>query len=240
MDLSFWHFRNDRLNEAEKYTREADRMLKEMGSTLNNSSIFYADIAWATGKYEEAESIYMEAQERLGLLGEKNLRSGIMAVLGLVTMELGKLDQAQAYLEQALATARELENTRYIAYRLPELSNVFYRQGKTEKFKQFFRECVPLTKALPNIQKVHSVVMLLQTIYKQNPRVSVRGLGSIDVVQKEERLPLDPVRRLYWNRIEVHAREALGDAGFESALAEGQKMSLDDALDLTLKTVEEM
>lgn len=240
MDLSFWHFRNNRLDEAEKYNREADIMLKEMGSTLNNSSMFYADMAWATGKYEEAEAIYMEAQERLGLLGEKNLRSGIMAVLGLVTMELGKLDQAQAYLEQALATARELENTRYIAYRLPELSNVFYRQGKTEKFKQFFKECIPLTKALPNIQKVHSVVMLLQTIYKQNPRVSVIGLGSIDVVQKEERLPLDPVRRLYWNRVEVHAREALGDAGFESALAEGQKMSLDDALDLTLKTVEEM
>ena len=40
--------------------------------------------------------------------------------------------------------------------------------------------------------------------------------------------------------VEAHARKALGDAAFESAFAEGQKISLDDALALALKTVEEM
>ena len=39
---------------------------------------------------------------------------------------------------------------------------------------------------------------------------------------------------------EAHARKVLGDAAFEVAFAEGQKMSLDEGLDLALKTVEEM
>ena len=239
-ELSYWLFRDNRLTEAEKYNREADMMLKEIGSSMNDTSVFYAQTAWATGKYEEAESIYMDVQERLGLLGEKNLRSPAIACLGIATMEQDKLDQAQAYLEQALATARELEFTRFIAFRLAELSNVFYRQGNTEKLKQVARECVPHTKGLHKIHKVHPLLMLLQTTYMQNLQISTKGLGSIDTAQTEVALPLDPITKHYWNRIETHARDVLGGAGFESSLAEGQKLSVDEALDLALKTVEEM
>ena len=238
--LSFWHYQNNRLEEAAKYSRESDRLLKEIGSTMNNTSVFYAEVARATGKYEQAETIYMEVQERLSLLGEKNIRSWVMALLGVVSIETGKLDQAQAYLEQSLATARELENTRFIADRLAELSDVFYRQGNTEKFKQAVRECVAITKRFPKIHKVNSLVMLLQTTYKQNPQISTKGLGTIDTLQKEEGGNLEPVYKHYWNRIEAHAREVLGDAGFESAFEEGQKMTLDEALDLALKAAENM
>jgi transcriptional regulator with XRE-family HTH domain len=57
---------------------------------------------------------------------------------------------------------------------------------------------------------------------------------------KEDYLPLKPSEKRYCDRAETHARKTLGDAAFESVFAAGQKLSLDDALDLALKTVEEM
>jgi len=239
-ELSFWHFRNNRLEEAEKYSRQADLLLKEIGSNMNLASTFYADIAWVNGKFEEAAHIYDEIQERLGILGEKNIRSSILGLLGIVTMESGNLGQAQSYLEQALAISREVENTWFIASRLADLSYVFYLKGNIEKFKQFFMECISLTKELPEIRKVHPLLFLLQPIYPQNIHISVMALGTIRMLEDVKTRPLDPVHKRYWNKIETHAREVLGDKEFESTFADGQKMSLDDALDLVLKFVEEM
>ena len=239
-EFSFWHFRNNRLDEAEKYSHEADLLLKEIGSNMNLASTFYADMAWVNGDFQEAAFIYNEIQERLGILGEKNIRSSVIGLLGLVTMESGNLSQSQSYLEQALAISREVDNTWFIASRLADLSYVFYLKGNIEKFKQFFMGCVSLTKELPKIRKVHPLLFLLQPIYPQYIQISVMALGAIRMVEKEDVRPLDPVHKRYWNKIEDHAHEVLGGKEFESAFAEGQKMSLDDVLDLMLKSVEEM
>ena len=74
----------------------------------------------------------------------------------------------------------------------------------------------------------------------QKLEISVYMLGALDNSQKDGENPIAPLNKRYYNHAEVHAREKLGDAAFESAFAEGQKMSLDEALDLALKTVEEM
>jgi tetratricopeptide (TPR) repeat protein len=237
-EFSFWHFRNNRLDEAEKYAREADRLLKEIGSTMNLASSFYADMAWVNGKFQEAALIYNEIQERLGILGEKNIRSSVIGLLGLVTMESGNLDQAQAYLEQALAISREVENTWFTASRLADLSYVFYLKGNIEKFKQFFMECIALIKERHKIHIVHPLLFLLQSIYSQNIEISVKALGVIRVVEEEMNRPLDPVHKRYWNKIETHAREVLGDREFKTVFMEGQTVSRDDLLDLILKALD--
>lgn len=238
-ELSYWHFRHNRLDEAVKVTREADLLLKEIGSALNTASMLYAEMAWAADNYEEAERLYMDIQERLGLIGEKNLRSAVVACLGILTMERGNVDQAQVYLERALATARELENNIFTAYRLAELSRVFHLQGNIGKFRQAFRESISLTKGFPKIHKVHPLLTLLQTIYTQKPQISALALGAIDTIQKEELRPLDPIHKRYWTKIEIQACEMLGNEDFESAFTEGQKLSLDDILDLVLKSIDE-
>ena len=46
--------------------------------------------------------------------------------------------------------------------------------------------------------------------------------------------------RKYCERAESYIRDVLGDEVFEDAFFEGQKISLDEALDLALKTVEEI
>lgn len=52
-------------------------------------------------------------------------------------------------------------------------------------------------------------------------------------------VPLHPRRKRYCDRAEVHIRRMIREEDFDSAFTAGEKMSLDEALDLALKTVEE-
>ncbi len=80
----------------------------------------------------------------------------------------------------------------------------------------------------------------LGPLYFQKPECCTRLLGVIDKSGREYDLWLCPISKRYGARAEAHDRETLGDVGFEAAFAEGQKMSLDEAVDLALRTVEEM
>jgi hypothetical protein len=48
------------------------------------------------------------------------------------------------------------------------------------------------------------------------------------------------LRKRDYDRAEAHARKALGNEAFEIAFGEGQKLSLDQALDLALQTLDEL
>jgi hypothetical protein len=53
-------------------------------------------------------------------------------------------------------------------------------------------------------------------------------------------VPAELMTRKYCERAKAYVREVLGDEVYEAAFAEGQEMSLDEGLDLVLKTVEEI
>jgi len=242
VEYADWHYSSNRVNEAKRYLEEADMLFKQVGSNMSSRApLWLAEIAWLNGDYKEARSLYMETQERFRLVGGRFLRSWAIACLGELSREEGNLAQAQAYLEEALAIARELEFYTIVTYRLALLGNTFYLQGNIEKAKQNFIEGIRLAKGGGDFPKARFLVFILHSLYLEKPENSARIIGNIDNSRKEMENLMDPLsKRIYYDRAEAHARQVLGDAAFESAFAEGQKMSLDEALDLALKTVEEM
>ena len=241
LDYAYMIYVFDGVNKARKCVEEADMLVKQIGSNYIYTSSLFAELAWLDGDYKKARAFYMEMQEHNSLLGDKEIRSAIITKLGRLAREEGNLDQAQAYLEEALAAARELEHNRDIMHGLVELGNTFYLQGYIEKFKQNFIEGIHLAKGRSRIAKSRFLVIMLYSICIENPENSARLLGAIHSSCSEMDDRISPlIKRIYYDRAETHARKALGDAAFESAFAEGQKMSVDEALDLALKTVEEM
>jgi tetratricopeptide (TPR) repeat protein len=162
----------------------------------------------------------------------------MIARLGLLAMEQSNLDQAQAYFEKALVTARELVDNNLIPRRLIELGIIFRLQGNMGKCRQNFRECASFAKMLnPYTQRY---ILLLTVNYVVIQKLVVSNLlGVLDNSYKESETPIGLLFKRYYDSAEAHARKALGDAAFESAFADGQKLPLDEALDLALKTVEE-
>jgi predicted ATPase/class 3 adenylate cyclase/tetratricopeptide (TPR) repeat protein len=228
------------LDEAKKYAEEAKMLFNQIGENVNESGRFFAQIAWLEGDYEKARAILMELQERFRLLGDRNIRSLVIADLGFLALEEGDLYQAHTYLEEALATARELGIKDSIVWRLAELGNAFYLEGKFEEFKQNYRESFLLAKELSKIAKRDLLVLALDPIRGQKPENLVWILGAMNRFEKENARPIHPFIKRFYDHAEDQARESLGDAAFGAAFAEGQKMSLDEALDLALMAVEEM
>jgi len=231
----------NQMDNAKKCAEEALLILEQVGSQLNFPSSMLTMTAWFSGDYEKVRSLYTEVKERSSLLGDISTKSYAISSLGLLAIEENDLSQAQAYIEEALMLARELKSAIDITTCLNELGYVSYLQGNIKKFKQNFRESISFVNERDQLQKSELLCDLLIPISDQTPENSARILGVIDSFQEEIGLPTDPwAKRYRCDRAEAHARESLGDAAFESAFAEGQKMSLDEALDLALKTVEEM
>jgi tetratricopeptide (TPR) repeat protein len=240
-NYSKWLYMSNNIDEAIKCAKEVDLRFEQVGSKQSLTSNLFAEIAWTNGAYQEARSYYLEMEKRFSLLGEKNLRSIMLANLGRLAIEQGDLNQAQVYSEQALTVARELDNKVEIAMRLAELGISSYLQGNIEKCRQNFRESISMVKRFGTYRaKRHILFLIVNHLEIKELVKPAYILGALDSSRNEGTRPITPLNVRYYNRAESRARQALGDEVFVSAFAEGQKMSLDEALDLALKTVEEM
>ena len=241
-DYSKLFFSTYQIDETMKYVKEADTLYKQISSRMSLTSLALAAIAWLNGDPQKAKLLYIEVQERFGVLGEKNLRATVIESLGRIALDEGKLEQAQAYFEEAIATARELELQFSIASRLALISSIFYLEGNIAKYKQCLREGVASAKTLSSKTSiVHFLNYALSSLCLPEPASSANILGVIYTAERENGSPIiGPLEKHYYNHAESFSREKLGNAAFEAAFAEGQKLSLDEGLDLALKTVEEM
>jgi hypothetical protein len=95
-------------------------------------------------------------------------------------------------------------------------------------------------KDLNTFRKSFLLLWVLNLLHNQRPENSARLLGALANFEKETARPFRPLWQRYYDRAEAHTSKVLGDAAFESAFAEGHMMSLDEALELARKTVEEM
>jgi hypothetical protein len=74
---------------------------------------------------------------------------------------------------------------------------------------------------------------------EQKPQRAVLMLAASQTAFERSGEFIEPLYRVEQAHTETQARKTLGDARFEATFSEGQKMSLDEAVDLALKIVEE-
>ncbi|HSL46763.1 MAG TPA: adenylate/guanylate cyclase domain-containing protein [Anaerolineales bacterium] len=236
-----WLFRMGREQEARERAQESDRLYKEIGSEKNNSNAYlFAEIAWANGDYPKARMLYSQLSEHFALLGDKSWPSFLKSKLGNLAIEEGDLRRAEVNLKESLALARELQDPPLLANRLVELSKVSYLQRDTELFQYYVRETFALKDDFAKFQKSYLLLCLLDSLYFQKPENSARLLGAYEYAEREYDYSPRAVDKQHYIRAETHARKMLGDETFELLFAQGQKMSMDEALDLAHKTVEEL
>lgn len=129
-----------------------------------------------------------------------------------------------------------------MSWRFSALGKLFYLRGEVDESKQKIRESIYSARGISPFQKTHPLVVIVSAICTQKPRISTLVLGAIYAFfQKIGSDIFDPLPLgRYYDDVAAHAREALGNQAFESTFAEGQKISLDEALELLLETVDEI
>jgi tetratricopeptide (TPR) repeat protein len=225
---------------AEKYALEAYPLLEQIGSSYNEFDILLASLAWLKGEYQKAREGYMASRDHFGFLGDRQMKSVVSAELGWMELEQGNLDQAQAYLEESLATAREFGDKRSIVYRQADLGNLFYRQRKIDEFKQSYRESFRLVSSLNLPVKRGLLVVTLDFLQVAWPENTARLLGVLSRIEVESGVLIHPISKRYYDRAEAYTRKVLGDVDFEARFLDGQQMTPDEALDLASQSLEQI
>jgi predicted ATPase/class 3 adenylate cyclase/tetratricopeptide (TPR) repeat protein len=228
------------LDETKLLADEAKFLFKQIGSNINELGFLFGSMAWLEGDYQNARFVYMEMQERFGLSGEKNFGMMATEMLGCLAFEEGKFNQAQIYFEKSLATAREIKDKAATVWQLAELGNTCFAEGNVKEYQHNYRESFLLAKDVSLIAKRELLLIALDSIHSQEPEVLACLLGAIHNYVSISARPIGPIMKRSYDRVEAHVRSVLEDIKFEAAFTEGQKLSLDEALDLILKIVDEM
>jgi len=230
----------NRLEESLKFAEEADALCTLVGSPDRPFQVLGWH-AWLNGNFEQAEGLLMQAHDQFNALGDKNSRSLTLYHLGLMALDQGDLEEAEAYVNQVTSIWDEnippIPKSQYFTL----TSRLFYLRGDLIHYKRELREGVQLIKATPVLwHKKYFLIENLNPFYILKPAKTASILGAVHASGNLNVQPPTPLHQRWYEHAEKHAREILGEEAFASAFAEGQKLSLEEALDLVLNSLEDM
>jgi tetratricopeptide (TPR) repeat protein len=239
-EKAFWYFVHGQTEEASQTMDQATGFYKQVRSGLKSVSTLPARIAWLSGDLQQAKLLLLEQEKQLQVLGEKFNRAFMLQSLGQIDRELGNLDQAEAYLKDALVLFLEVGDPGSIVSCKTQMGILAYFQGEKAQSLQRLKDCNTLVRDLARTPKVIFLLELMAYPPFQMSEDSVQILGVTHYYYQQLNRPIGPVQRRYYDLAEGKARSILGDAAFESAFAEAANLSLDEALDLALTILEKL
>jgi tetratricopeptide (TPR) repeat protein len=174
--------------------------------------------------HEEAIALFRDADDAWGI--------GHAAFgLGLVRSRLGDYDGAEAMLTESLSL-REGRHTGGTALTLRELGRLALRRGDLRQAHARILASLSLFQEIGGRSGIIGCLEGLAQVALDEGRTlrGVRLLASASALRADEGTPGRPADRTDLDRRLNQARAALDERAFEAAWAEGQAMSLDQAV----------
>jgi tetratricopeptide (TPR) repeat protein len=175
-------------------------------------------------------------QESLALYREVGAKSGVAVVLSHLAMNAwakGEYERAETRLSESLALYRAVENRRGIARVLGQQGLVAYARRDYAPAAALCRESVTLHRAVGETWEIGRYLWVLGAAMSGlgQPDRAARLFGAAARVRERLGAPLPPVFRPSHDAAVAALRAALGERAFASAWAEGQALSVDEAID---------
>ena len=231
-----------RIEEAESYLKEAEGLRTQLGYKGPSTDHFHGLIAYSQKDYHAARGYFEREIDQFELLGEKNTRSFAFLFLGLVAREENVLDMARENVEQAVHLAREFGSRYAVGFHLAVLGYLDFFQDKLEDAKRNFKEALANASQGDDQHLKHfALIYLASGIANWKPEVALSIVAALDARQANSlENPMGPFYQREQERVLAQARLKLNTSAFDAACAEGEKMTIDEAIDLALKTLNEI
>ncbi len=215
MELSLKHHRA---------TEDADNI----AGTLNNLAV----LAMESGDFEYAAAVCAESRDAFLALGNLHGASHGIDNRGVALYCLGRYEEALHCSHESHAIDRKLADKRGRAVSLDHIGKCSRALGDLEGAWEAHAESLPYRQEIgdPRGFLVWLEAMALWMAQAGDPVLAARTLGAIEVVRTGSSLPLQNHEIGDHQQTERLARERLGDNEFESHLAKGRWMPLDDAV----------
>jgi predicted ATPase len=190
-------------------------------------------------EFDTADCCLREAQRLMEAQGHRQRASHILYNRAVVTTERGEMELAQERYEQCLYTARETADTNLEALVYNNLGSLYARQERWDDSRQTLREAIHRSHALGNAYNLAFALWNLpeSLAYLGEGEQAARLQAFAERYWLDRGGSLDEDERQYSQRIRDAAKDALGgisDAAFAQLRAEGERMTLAQAVRLAL------
>jgi tetratricopeptide (TPR) repeat protein len=205
-----------------------------VSAAINN----LGEAAMRQGDYPRAAALYEESLALKRTLGYRQGISTSLGNLGRVAERLGDYGRAAALLEESLTLKREVGDQQGIADELMSLGRVAHRQGDDARADRLLTESLRLSRALGARDLMAEGLLNLCRVAGargQAERAARLG-GAAQAAREALGLPLEPYEQAGQEQAMAALRAALGEERFAVAWAEGQALSVEQALAEALRS----
>jgi len=183
----------------------------------------------------EFETALASAEEGMALAqaeGDRWNTGRHLVVLGLETWMRGDYAASRAFFRETLEISRALADEWHIAMTLANLGFVTRGVGDCDEARALHREGLPLCQRLGDRRGVawHLVSMAGIEVDKGRADHAARLLGAAAAVLEALGSPLPPPQQREYDRTQEQTQALLGEGTFAAFFAEGQAMTLEQAV----------
>jgi predicted ATPase/class 3 adenylate cyclase len=239
-DLGVVAYEQGEYGRAAALHEESLALFREVGDRwgIAISLSYLGHRASVQGEYGRARALLEESLVLARGLGDRRVIALSLNSLGEVARVQGEYERARALYEESLALFRELGDKRSVAIPLVNLGLVAQAQGEYERVRALYEESLALSREVGDKPGIaHGLEGLASTALEPGaaPAVGAWGarlLGAADALRAAIGAPLPPTDQAPVERTVVSLRAALGDDAYEAAWAEGQALTLEEAVAL--------
>ncbi len=194
-----------------------------------------SNLAWVAqeqGDYARAVALNQEGLRVNREVGDRWVRAFLLRNLGDVARLQGDAAHATALYEQSVALSREVGDNEIVASCLMNLGAVAVAQGEPARATALYQESLLLHRTMGSIEHVgESLEGLAGAVGGlAQPQRAARLFGAASTARTVLGTPRPPAEGAAYDRHVAAVRVALGEEEFARAWAEGQAMTLEQAI----------
>jgi tetratricopeptide (TPR) repeat protein len=197
---------------------------------LGGVAVQQNDDAAARALFEESLSLARE-------LGARGDVAAALGNLGIIAMRAGEMGRAAAQFEESLALCRELGDRRGIAWSLANLGDLALARGYWQAAASLYTESLAIRCETGQKRGIAESLEELAAVAngKGQAEQAARIFGAAATLRHQIGAPIPTGERADYERHVAATRAALGEAAFAAAWAEGEAMTLEEALACAFK-----
>lgn len=231
-------FDQQRYGEAESIFRESLALYEALGNRVLVSTII-CDLGMTACQQGDLHAARRYYEESLVLFEQLNVKDGKAQTyvrLGDVARLEGDYQRAGELFEQALAINRELKIKLEIACALHKLGFIALQRRDVHLSQSYFEQSLTIQSEGNNLQGIAECLAGLASsfVLLGDGEQAARYFGIARGILNRTGLPLAQADQAEWLRDEREARARCDPALFEKAWAEGEALSIEQAIKLAL------
>ncbi len=224
-----------RYGEARAAYEESLALRREMGDKVGTAlSLFnLGNVALAQGAFVESLKLNEECLGLYREMGDKTGNASALCYIGIASLAAGDYDTARASLDQSLSVRQDIDDKAGKAYSLLGLGLLGLAQGTPDARKRIL-DALRLASGKVGLETSCLIGAAGLALHEGDPSLAARLLGAVHAALTPLQLAVEPAVNFFHARTLAKAKDALGEAGFQSAWDEGCAWPLAEAIRRTL------